>query len=114
MVFEKRRHPRVHVRWPAIVETRRGPIEVNTRNISVGGAFIEYSERADLEDNFAIVFKPSEEQTFSVVGEKVWCGNINIDGHTTYGGLGIRFARIAFEDQEYISTLTGEASEDSG
>ena len=77
MVFEKRRHPRVHVRWTAIVETRRGPIEAKTRNISLGGAFIEYPERAELEDNFAIIFKPSEERTFSVVGEKVWCGNIN-------------------------------------
>lgn len=105
MVTERRRHPRIHVNWPVVVQSSRGFIEAETRDISVGGVFIEYAEKPDLGENFQVVLKPSRERSISVTGKKAWFGNININGKTTYSGMGVQFTDISPEDRRFISAL---------
>ena len=103
---EKRLHPRIPVNWPAVVVTANGSIEGEVRNISVGGAFIQYSEEGDLNGDLQIVLKPSEQRSIPVTGRKVWSGNFNFDGKIVYSGVGIQFTDISPEDQEFITSLT--------
>ena len=105
MAVEKRRHPRISVSWPTVVQTRQGRIEARTRDISEAGAFIECAEELDLGDDFQISFKPSEDRDILVTGEKAWCGNINIDGKDTYSGMGVRFIKLSLTDRKFLSTL---------
>ncbi len=102
---EKRLHPRIPVNWPAVVVTANGSIEGEVRNISVGGAFIQYSEKADLNGELQIVFENSEQRSMSVTGRKAWTGNFNIDGKSVFIGVGVRFTEISREDRELISSL---------
>ena len=105
MATERRRHPRIHVNWPVVVQTPQGLIEGQTRDISIGGVFIEYEEKPDLSENFQVVLKPSRERSISVTGKKAWCGNININGKITYSGMGVRFTEISPEDRQFIFTM---------
>jgi hypothetical protein len=102
---EKRLHPRIPVNWPVVMVTANGSIEGEIINISVGGAFIRYSEEADLNGDLQIVLKPSQQRSIPVTGRKVWSGNFNIDGKSVFSGVGIRFTEILHEDREFITFL---------
>jgi hypothetical protein len=106
MGIEKRLHPRIPVSWPVVILTPEGAISGEARNISVGGACIQYSEEGDLSGDLQIVLKPSEQRSMSVTGRKAWAGNFNIDGKEVYSGVGIQFTDISPEDGEYITSLS--------
>ncbi len=105
MGIEKRLHPRIPVNWPVVILTPKGAIKGETRNISVGGVFIQYSEKADLNGELQIVFENSEQRSISVTGRKAWSGNFNIDGKSVFSAVGVRFTEISREDREFISSL---------
>ena len=86
MGIEKRLHPRIPVNWPVVILTSKGAIKGETRNISVGGACIEYSEEADLNGELHIVFEYSRQRSISVTGRKACAGNFNIDGKSDQKG----------------------------
>jgi len=106
MGIEKRLHPRIPVNWPVVILTPKGAIKGETRNISVGGACIEYSEEADLNGELHIVCEHSEQRSISVTGRKAWSGNFNFNGKEVFSGVGIQFTDISPEDQEFITSPT--------
>jgi hypothetical protein len=103
--IEKRLYPRIPVNWSVVILTPKGAISGETRNISVGGACIQYSEEADLNCELHIVFEDSEQRPISVTGIRAWSGNFNIDGKSVFSAVGVRFTEISFEDREFISSL---------
>ena len=112
MPSDRRRFPRVQVTWPVVMKTRRGSLEAKTRDIGIGGAFIETSERPDFDEGFQVILKPTEGKSISVTAEKVWCGNISFNAKETYSGIGIRFVQLSPADRQLISELVEEESEE--
>ena len=103
---ERRLHPRILINWPVVVRSSHdSSIEGETRDLSLDGVFIRCLELPAFGDDLQIILKPSERQSIMVSGEKVWSGNINIDGKQTYSGMGIRITKISSEDRQFISTL---------
>lgn len=109
---EKRRYPRVFAVWSAVVQTLQGPLEAKTRDISVGGVFIECPEKIDLGENFQIMLKPPQGRSITVTGRRAWSGNINFNGRSTYSGMGVQFTALSPEDRNYISTLAEKKLDD--
>ena len=109
MSIEKRLHPRILVNWHATLHNVQGPIEGETKDISVGGAFIFLSEKPKFGVNFPILLKPSEERSISLVGKKIWSRTFNIDNRPVFG-MGIKFMLISPEDRQFISTLVKKES----
>ena len=104
MGIERRLHPRILVKWPAVVETPQGSTEGETKDISVDGVFIFCAEEPEIGENFPIVLKPSEQRTISVVGAKIWSGSFTIDNREVFG-MGVQFIQISPEDRNYIAVL---------
>ena len=102
---EKRCRPRIPIHWSVVVETAQGVIEGEAKDISVDGAFIQYSEEAELNSVLRIVFKPPDQRSISLTGRKVWSGNFNIDGKAVFSGVGVHFTDISSEDREFLSAL---------
>ena len=109
MSIERRLHPRILVNWPATLHNVQGPIEGETKDISVGGAFIFLSEKPKFGVNFPILLKPSEERSISVVGKRVWSDTFNIDNRPVFG-MGVRFIHLSPEDQQYIASVVEKES----
>ena len=109
MGIERRLHPRILVKWLAVVETPQGPLEGETKDISVDGAFIFCSKEPEIGENFSILLKPSEQRTISIVGEKIWSGSFTIDNRTVFG-MGVQFIHISPEDRNYIAVLVEQSS----
>ncbi|MEE8316211.1 MAG: PilZ domain-containing protein [Syntrophobacteria bacterium] len=109
MGIERRLHPRILVKWPAVVETPQGSLEGETKDVSVDGVFIFCSKEPEIGENFPIFLKPSEQRTISVVGEKIWSGSFTIDNRTVFG-MGVQFIHISPEDRNYIADLIEKSS----
>jgi Tfp pilus assembly protein PilZ len=106
--IEKRCRPRIPIAWPVVLQTPHGSIKGEAKDISVGGAFIQYSEEADLNSELLIVLKVSDQRSIALTGRKVWSGNFNIDGKAVFSGIGVRFTDISSEDREFISSLVSD------
>ena len=104
MGIERRQHPRILVNWPAVVETPQGSVKGETKDISVDGVFVFCTKEPEIEEDFPIHLKPSEQRTISIVGAKIWSGTFNIDNREVFG-MGIQFVQISPEDREYIAAL---------
>ena len=104
MGIERRLHPRILVKWPAVVETPQGSVEGETKDISVDGVFIFCANEPEIGENFPLLLKPSEQRTISIVGAKIWSGSFTIDNRTVFG-MGVQFIQISTEDRAYIAAL---------
>ena len=109
MSIERRLHPRIPANWPATLHNVQGSIGGETKDISVDGVFIFLSEKPKFGEKFPILLEPSEQQTISVVGKKIWSGSFNIDNRPVFG-MGVEFMFISPEDRQFISTLVEKAS----
>jgi hypothetical protein len=104
MGIERRLHPRILVKWPAVVETPQGSVEGETKDISVDGVFIFCAKEPEIGENFPILLMPSEQRTISIVGAKIWSGSFTVDNRTVFG-MGVQFIQISPEDRNYIAGL---------
>jgi hypothetical protein len=91
------------------VETPQGPLEGETKDISVDGVFIFCSKEPEIGESFSILLKPSEQRTISVAVEKIWSGSFTIDNRTVFG-MGVQFIQISPEDRNYIAVLVEKSS----
>ena len=107
MDIETRLHPRTHVNWPTVIETRQGPIAGKTSDISVDGVDILSSAEPELDQRISILLEPPGERSIRVIGKMVWSDNFDLDDKTVFG-MAIRFIAISPEDQQHIATLVEE------
>ena len=104
MGIERRLHPRILVKWPAVVETLQGSVEGETKDISVDGVFIFCTKEPEIGESFPLLLKPSEQRTISVIAGKIWSGSFTIDNREVFG-MGVQFIQISAEDRNYIADL---------
>ena len=107
MDIETRTHPRIHVNWPTVIETRQGSIAGKTSDISVAGVFILSSAEPEIDQRISILLEPPGERSIRVIGKMVWSDNFDLDDKTVFG-MAIRFIAISPEDQQHIATLVEE------
>jgi hypothetical protein len=107
--IEKRRHPRIPLKWPVTLMTPQGPIMGVTNNISVSGALIFYSETIETEGEFQITLKSSGEYELPITCKKVWSDKMVAD-NSEYNAVGLVFAKISSSIQNFIASLIAEYS----
>ena len=90
---EMRRHPRLEISWPAVVEINHGSIKVRLKDISLGGAFVICGESMPLNEKFRLYVEVPDEDTFALNAEVVW-SNMNVPKEKViHRGMGIRFVQ---------------------
>jgi len=100
--LEHRKHPRVTIEWPAVLMTRDGQREGTVRNISLGGALIACVEMPALDDRFILVAESDGGVVLKLTAEKVWSANFNLNGKTTFSGIGVRFTEVSEDNRQII------------
>jgi Tfp pilus assembly protein PilZ len=99
---EKRQHPRVAVSWKASAETSDGIIDVQLKDISLGGAFVVCDTPMALKEKFRITIKLSEQDPLELAAEVVWA-NFNVPADKVVNrGMGIRFIENTEEDRKLL------------
>ncbi len=102
---EKRKHPRVAVSWPAQMETSDGQIDVQLRDISLGGAFVVCQHPLPLTQQFSLTIRAPGNTPFTLNSEVVW-SNINVPADKVINrGMGVRFIQNTGEDRQRLNKV---------
>jgi hypothetical protein len=91
---ENRRHPRARIKCPVVMSASDTLIDGETRNLSLGGAFIKCTEQPKPGLIFRMTIEPSKGRLFLVSAEVVWSDRYEVKDKTVLRGLGVRFLEI--------------------
>lgn len=101
---EKRQYPRAELKWPVTMEIPLGSVKAETKNISVGGAFLCCENPLVTRQVFALSIEIPDHEPLDVTGEVVW-NNANVpDDKVVTRGMGIRFIQISAEGRHLIKS----------
>ena len=99
---EKRRSRRSNVRWPVSVESERGTIEGEIRNISLNGIYVRCDEPLRVNEDFRMAIIPPNRQAIGLTGKVVWADMYGLDAEENAFGMGVCLVEIAEEDQKFL------------
>lgn len=102
--IEKRKSPRVEVRWPINLSSNQETIEGETVNISSDGISLCCDDPLPLNAIFNISIMPMNQSMIEIKGKVIWSDCYGIEDETTYG-IGICFVEISDEDQQKFNEL---------
>jgi hypothetical protein len=113
MEEERRKHPRVTLKWPIAAEIEEQIIHGTTANISVEGAFINCHRPLDQGEIFDLIIQdvslidcPLPLDSFIKISAAVIrVQDYDPDRANFAHGMAVRFLRMLKSDHEVISTL---------
>ena len=90
---EKRQHPRVTTAWPAVLEPPYEPLEVQLKDISLGGAFVVCRKPLPLKEKIRLCLKIPDQEELLLNAQVVW-SNSNVPQEKVINrGMGIKFVQ---------------------
>ena len=98
---EKRKLPRIEVRWPVTLITEKGSVEGEARNITVEGVFIHCMERLSLEETYRLLINPAGEK-IEVMGKLVWSNLDSAANRDILPGMGFCFVKVSEGDRDLL------------
>ena len=102
---ERRQHTRAPIRLPVTIETAEGTLTAETRDISVGGAFICCAHPLLLREKFPLALTLPHGGTLALFAEVVW-SNTNIPHEQIVNrGMGVRFLLITEDERKILNDL---------
>ena len=108
---EKRKNPRVIVRWPVTVFTAEGAIEGETLNITSDGVAVRCDEPLRLNEVYRIFVVPEKEMAIEVRGQVIWSDLYAISEDNAAVAMGICFVEISEEDRQVIMDLASKGDQ---
>ena len=103
--IERRKQPRIDIRWPVAVMSDQGTIRGETRNISSGGVAIFCDEPLRLDASYHIAVTPPEHAALGVTGRVTWSDLYGMEDSDTAVGMGICFIELSGEDQVFLKQI---------
>ena len=103
---EKRRVARTQVEWSVTIQTSKGTISTEVRDISVEGAFIRASNPLDLGEFFKMFIKvPALDRPLLVDAQVVWTCDRKFDYSVGSSGMGVKFTQITARDRNLLNEV---------
>jgi hypothetical protein len=101
---ERRKHPRAKIKLPVVKTAGNGLVNGETRDLSMGGAFIRCREMLNTNDKFHMVIS-ARGRLMSIIGEVVWQDIQEINNKSIIRGMGVRFRNIVSGDRWFLREL---------
>ncbi len=108
--IEKRRHPRIPVRWPVTIITDKGTIEGESRNITIAGIFVHCQEELHEDDKYQMIIKVPQQESILVKGKVIWSNFDSMEETSQYRGMGFSFIKISDDDQMVLADVISRHS----
>ena len=105
---EKRQHPRIPVRWPITIISKKGNIEGESRNITVAGLFVHCLEKLEKNEEYQMIIKIPEKESLLLNGRVVWSNFESMDFNASYMGMGFCFIKISKEDRSVLGEMISQ------
>jgi len=102
---ERRQCIKAQIRLPVNIITAEGAITAETRDISVGGAFICCSNPLPINQVFPLTVTLPHGGTLALFAEVVWSNASTPHDKIVHRGMGVRFLRITDYDRMIVKNL---------
>ena len=104
MSQERRVYPRAKIKWPVIVKTDNGTMDVVTSDVTPNGIFIHCQKPLRLSVVFEMAINiPNSEHSITAKAEVVWSNRWGPDDEISPRGMGVRFVKISSEARKFIA-----------
>ena len=103
--IEKRKHPRIPVRWPVTIITEKGTIEGESRNITIAGVFVHCQEEIHENEVHQLIIKIPKQESILVKGRVAWSNFDSMEESNTYIGMGFSFIKISEDDRMILADV---------
>jgi hypothetical protein len=103
--IERRKQPRIDVRWPVIVMSDLGAIRGETRDISSEGVAIFCDEPLRLDASYHMAVTPPEHEALDITGRVTWSDLYGMEDGVTAVGMGICFMELSGEDRGFLNQI---------
>jgi PilZ domain len=98
---ERRGLPRIAASWPVTIITENGPVEAETRNITLEGVFIHCMERLSVNETYRLVIKPPGKE-IKVMGKLLWSNLEGATGRDSLQAMGFCFVKVNEVHREFL------------
>ena len=103
---KKRRYSRADVSWPVFLLTPHCIVRGETKNISLGGAFIHFLSDPVQERSFRLVIKPPNYEGLLVVSAEVaWRSRQQESRPILPRGMGVQFTQIPSSARSFLDSV---------
>jgi len=100
---EKRKLPRLSVRWPVTLHSPAGTVQGETKNINASGACVECGTLLRVNEPYWMEIGIPE-RPIPVRGTVIWCYLLIDRSQTEVSHAGLSIMRIEEEDREWLNT----------
>jgi hypothetical protein len=99
--IERRKLPRMSVRWPDTVYTQAGEVMAETKDITSTGAYVLCGERLNLNEAYPLRIKVPP-RNLMVKGKVIWSNLFTDKAGMNVFHTGIFFIQIESEDRQVL------------
>jgi hypothetical protein len=103
---KKRQYSRADVSWPVFLLTPQCIVKGETKNISLGGAFIHFLSDPVQDRSFRLVIKPPNYEGLLVVSAIVaWKTHRQESQRILPSGMGVQFTQISSNARNFLDSV---------
>ena len=102
---ERRRNPRIEIRWPVTILTDYGSVQGEALNINPGGIYMYCADPLPLDQNYQMSVSPPNHKAMAVKGKVIWSGLYGLDEKQNTFGIGVCFLEITAEDRHFLEEM---------
>ena len=103
---KKRQYSRADVSWPVFLLTPKCIVKGETKNISLGGAFIHFLSDPVQDRSFRLIIKPPNYEGLLVVSAKVaWKSRHLKSQRILPRGMGVQFTQISSNARDFLGSV---------
>ena len=110
---EKRQHPRVAISWPAVLEPPYEHLEVQLKDISLGGAFVVCRKPLPLKEKLRFCLKVPEQEELLLNAQVVWSNSNVPQDKVINRGMGVKFVQNTNKARQRLETAISEHLEEN-
>lgn len=108
--IERRKHPRMSVKWPVTLYTAAGEVAGETRDLTSIGAYVQCSERLNLNDVYWLQIRVPH-RAIMLKGKVIWSNPFIDKTGIEVSHAGISFIQIEEEDRHVLRDAILEGGE---
>jgi hypothetical protein len=103
---KKRQYTRADVSWPVFLLTPKCIVKGETKNISIGGAFIHFLSDPVQDRSFRLLIKPPNYEGLLAVSAKVaWKGRRHESHRILPSGMGVQFTQVSSSARDFLDSV---------
>ena len=105
---EKRQHPRVAISWPAMLEPPFEHVQVELKDISLGGAFVVCRKPLPLKEKIRFCIQVPDQEELLLNAQVIWSNSNVPREEVIHRGMGVKFVQNTDKARQRLEIAISE------